>query len=68
MNETQYNTAVADINSKTAAQKNNLDLKLAEIKFGVQTNAEATAKTDAANAVSNVLATAASLGVTGTQM
>jgi len=68
LNQTQYNTAVADINSKTEAQKNNLDLKLAELKFGIQTNAETTAKTDTANAVQNVLATASSLGVTGTQM
>jgi len=68
LNQTQYNTAVADINSKTEAQKNNLDLKLAEIKFGIQTNKEATTKTDTANAVANVLATAQTLGVTGTQM
>ena len=68
LNQTQYNTAVADINSKTAAQKNNLDLKLAEIKFGVQTNKETTAKTDTANAVANVLSTAQALGVSGTQM
>ena len=68
LNQTQYNTAIADINSKTESQKNNLDLKLAELKFGVLTNAAATAKTDAQTVAQNVLATAQALGVTGTQM
>ena len=68
LNQTQYNTAIADINSKTESQKNNLDLKLAELKFGVLTNAAATAKTDAQAVAQNVLATAQALGVTGTQM
>lgn len=38
------------------------------MKFGVATNKEATQKTDAQNAVANILSTAQSLGVTGTQM
>lgn len=68
LNQTQYNTALADINSKTEAQKNNLDLKLAELKFGVLTNAAATAKTDAQALAQSVLSTAQAIGVTGTQM
>lgn len=68
LNDSQYNTAVADINSKSAAANNNLDLKFAELKFGVATNKEATQKTDAQNAVANILSTAQALGVTGTQM
>jgi len=68
LNASQYNTAVADINSKSAAANNNLDLKFAELKFGVATNKDATQKTDAQNAVANILSTAQALGVTGTQM
>lgn len=68
LNEAQYNTAIADINSKSATANNNLDLKFAEMKFGVATNKEATEKTDAQNAVANILSTAQSLGVTGIQM
>ena len=68
LNASQYNTAVADINSKSATANNNLDLKFAELKFGVATNKDATQKTDAQNAVANILSTAQALGVTGTQM
>lgn len=68
LNDTQYNTAIADINSKTASQKNNLDLKLAELKFGVNTNKAAETKTDQQNAVQNILSTAQSIGVTGSQL
>ncbi len=68
LNDSQYNSAIADINSKSASASNNLDLKFAEMKFGVATNKEATQKTDAQNAVANILSTAQSLGVTGTQM
>lgn len=68
LNDTQYNTAIADINSKTAAQKNNLDLKLAELKFGINTNKAAETKTDQQNAVQNILSTAQAIGVTGSQL
>jgi len=68
LNDSQYNTAIADINSKSATANNNLDLKFAELKFGVATNKDATQKTDAQNAVANILSTAQALGVTGTQM
>lgn len=68
LNDSQYSTAIADINSKTAAQKNNLDLKLAELKFGINTNKAAETKTDQQNAVQNILSTAQSIGVTGSQL
>lgn len=68
LNDTQYSTAIADINSKTAAQKNNLDLKLAELKFGINTNKAAETKTDQQNAVQNILSTAQAIGVTGSQL
>jgi len=68
LNESQYNTAVADINSKSATANNNLDLKFAEMKFGVATNKEATQKADALATSTNILSTAQALGVTGTQM
>lgn len=68
LNQSQYNTAVADINSKSATANNNLDLKFAELKFWVASNKEAEAKTDTQNAVANILSTAQTLGVTGTQM
>lgn len=68
LSDSQYSTAIADINSKTAAQKNNLDLKLAELKFGINTNKAAETKTDQQNAVQNILSTAQSIGVTGSQL
>ena len=68
LNASQYNTAVADINSKSATANNNLDLKFAELKFGVATNKEATQKADALTTSTNILSTAQALGVTGTQM
>lgn len=68
LNDAQYSTAIADINSKTAAQKNNLDLKLAELKFGINTNKAAETKTDQQNAVQNILSTAQAIGVTGSQL
>ena len=67
LSDSQYEQTLADINSKTASLKNNLDLKFAETVFGLGTQQRTEAKTDKQNAIQNAIATAQGLGIKGSQ-
>ena len=67
LSDQQYEEAVADINSKSAALDTNTKLKFAETVFWLQTTKEAQDKTEKQNAVQNALSTAQALWVKGSQ-
>lgn len=66
LSDTQTNSAIADINTKSAELKNNLDMKLAETVFGINVQKQTKTEADKATAASNILTVAKELGVSGT--